>query len=129
MDPENLKYSPTHEWYAIEGDIITIGVTRQALKSLGSLIAIELPEVGDDVLNDVPFGEIEGLRESVDLHSPADGAAVEVNHQAASDPDILEKDPYGEGWLIRIKQEAGSLRQDLLSEAEYKALMRGRKRS
>ena len=126
MVPEHRKYSPTHEWCAVEGDLTTVGVTKYVLKGLGSLISVELPDVGDDVLCDVPFGGIEGLREVKDVHSPVDGIVVEVNHRVENDPNILERDPYNDGWLIRLKVDEAALRSSLLSAAEYQKLVRSK---
>ena len=128
MVPVETRYSPTHEWCAVEGDIATVGVTKHALRSLGDLITIELPDVGDDVLDDVPFGEIEGMRDVKDLQSPVEGAVAEVNHRVVNNPDILEKDPIEQGWLVRIKVDPAALPAGLLSEADYATLVRSRGR-
>jgi len=127
MVPEHLRYAPTHEWCKLDGQDIIIGVTAHAIASLGELIYVELAEVDDDVLVEVPFGEIEGLRDLKDLISPADGRVVEVNKRVVLSPELLVKDPYGEGWLIRLRRDAAVALDNLLSAAAYEALLRKRR--
>lgn len=128
MVPEHLKYLSSHEWCKIENTHVTIGVTEHGLKNLGNLIYIELPEVGDDVLVEIPFGEIEGVRLIKDLVSPVDGTVEQVNTAAAHNPQEVLKDPYEAGWLIRVKVVSPISSDDLLSAAEYEQLLRKRKR-
>ncbi len=127
MVPEHLKYGTTHEWCLVEGQAVTVGVTEQAITPLGQLIYVELPEVGDDVLVEIPFGEIQGVEAVKDLMSPVDGVVEEVNTRVAHRPELLKKDPYGEGWLIRLKSESPAALDELLSAADYEQFVRSRK--
>ena len=120
MIPERLSYTRNHQWCFIDGKMATVGVTPHAIKSLGHLVCIEFPDEGDDVLHDVPFGEIEGTRDVKDLFSPIDGIAAEINGRVAHDPDILLTDPFDEGWLIRIKLLPNGRRAEMLSAAQYR---------
>ena len=127
MLPEDVKYGRSHCWSRVEGDVATIGVTAEALKPLGNLVTIELPDPGDDVLHDVPVAEIEGTRDACDVFSLVDGLVTEINGKAAHDPELISRDPYGQGWLVRIRITENSRQDELLTVAEYKALV-GRKR-
>jgi len=124
MLPGDLKYLATHEWCRVEGEVVTVGVTQYALAPLGELVYVELPEAGDDVLTEIPFGEIEGLKGVKDLFSPVDGVVEEVNARVALRPEILKTDPYGAGWLVRLKRESPSSPDALLSAADYEKFVR-----
>ena len=128
MVPDHLKYTTTHEWCSVDGAFGLIGVTAYALKTLGAIVCVELPDVGDDMLFMVPFGEIEGLRDAKRLVSPLDGVVEEVNGRIAHKPDLLVEDPYEEGWLIRLKLALPHQFVPLLSAADYRQLVR-RKRN
>lgn len=119
MRPKDLKYTETHEWVRIEGDTATIGLTDYAVSQLSDLVHIELPEVGEHVEQDVPFGEIESVKTVSDLVSPLSGEVLFVNEEVISDVTILSRDPYEEGWLIKIRIEDMSEVRSLLSFAEY----------
>ena len=125
--PDDLKYGRHHTWVRMEGNTATIGVTSYALKDLGSLVTVELPDPGDDVLHEVPVAEIEGTRDIRSVYSLVDGVAAEINGRAAHDPDTIAKDPYDTGWLVRLKVGPESKQAELLTAQEYKALV-GRKK-
>ncbi len=127
MIPEQLRCTATHEWCRLEGQSVVIGVTENALATIGNLIYVELPAVGDDVLKEVPFGEIEGTSEVKDLNSPFDGVVEAVNSKVVLNPDALVKDPYGEGWLIRLKPDSVASLENLLSASDYEDHQRKRK--
>lgn len=127
MVPEHLHYLPSHEWCKIEGNLATIGVTEHGVRNLGDLIYIELPDVGDDVLIEIPFGEIEGMDSAKDLISPVDGVVKEINTRVAHNPEHILKDPYEEGWLIRLKAPSPPSFEHMLSAAEYEQILRKRK--
>lgn len=127
MVPEHLRYTPTHGWCRLDGQAVVIGITAQGIAALGNLIYVELPEVGDDVLREVPFGEIEGTRDVKDLTSAFDGIVEEVNGSVVLSPDILLKDPYEEGWLIRLRPGAPAALDSLLSAADYEEHVRKRR--
>lgn len=127
MVPEQLRYTPTHEWCKIDGENIIIGLTEYGLAPLGNLIYVELPERGDDVLVEVPFGEIEGTSDMKDLISPADGRVEETNTRLVMNPDLMTKDPYKDGWLIRLKPDRPANLDNLLSAADYEELVKKKK--
>ena len=127
MVPVELRYASTHEWCRVEGDHVLVGLTEYAAAAIGNVIYVELPEAGDDVLVEVPFGEIEGLGGVKDLISPTDGRVVEVNSRVVLTPDLLAKDPYDRGWLIRVKPDSLAPMENLLSAADYEERQRKRK--
>ncbi len=103
MDPKTLKYSPTHEWVSLAGDVATIGISRFAVDQLTDLIVIDLPKVGASLVAGKPFGEIESVKAVSDLYAPVGGEVVEVNSAVAADVQLLAADPYENGWLVKIK--------------------------
>jgi glycine cleavage system H protein len=120
MDPKKIRYSPTHEWACLEGDMCTIGITKFAVEQLTDIVYIELPDVGDHVFAGEDFGEIESVKSVNDLYSPCDGEVVAVNNTLEDDPTIINKDPYGAGWMIKVKVEPGTnLDSKMLSQADY----------
>ena len=127
MVPEQLRYTPTHEWCRMDGQTVVIGVTDHGVGPVGNVIYVELPEAGDDVLHEVPFGEIEGTRGVKDLVSPFDGVVEAVNSAVVLKPEVLMKDPYEEGWLIRLKPDSPASFENLLSAADYEDQLRKRR--
>ena len=127
MVPEQLRYTPTHEWCRMDGQIVVIGVTDHGVAPVGNVIYVELPEAGDDVLHEVPFGEIEGTRDVKDLVSPFDGVVEAVNSAVVLKPEVLMKEPYEEGWLIRLKPDSPASFENLLSAADYEEQLRKRR--
>ena len=120
---ENLKYSKTHEWARVEkdtagGKTATVGLTTFALEALTDLVHIDLPEPGRSVQAGKPFGEVESVKAVSDLYSPVDGEIVEVNKAVAQNLDSLTLDPYGAGWLVKIRVQGGQ--SELLDYATYK---------
>src|ERR1700730_14890527 len=105
MDPQKLRYAKTHEWAFLEGDLCTVGLTQYAVEQLTDVIYIELPDLGDPVIAGDGFGEIESVKSVNDLYAPITGDVVEVNTKLETDPSIVSKDPYGKGWLIKVKVE------------------------
>ena len=103
MDPKTLKYSPTHEWVSLAGDVATIGISRFAVDQLTDLIVIDLPKVGASLVAGKPFGEIESVKAVSDLYAPVGGEVVEVNSAVAADVQLLAADPYEKGWLVKLK--------------------------
>ncbi len=103
MDPKTLKYSPTHEWVSLAGDVATIGISRFAVDQLTDLIVIDLPKVGASLVAGKPFGEIESVKAVSDLYAPVGGEVVEVNSAVAADVQLLAADPYENGWLVKLK--------------------------
>ena len=121
--PENLKYTKDHEWLSIEGDTGIIGVTDFAQGELGDIVFIEIETLGESLKKEEVFGTIEAVKTVSDMFMPVGGEIIEVNPALESSPEIVNKDPYGKGWIIKIKitdpSEAGSL----LSAEEYKAIL------
>ncbi len=119
MDPSQLRFSETHEWIALDGDIATIGITQFAVEQLTDLVHIELPGPGEEVRAGEPFGEIESVKAVSDLYSPVDGTVVEVNERVRDDVSVVSNDPYGEGWLIKVRVKPGTSLDDLLTHEQY----------
>ena len=119
MDPKNLRYAPTHEWASLEGDVCTVGITKFAVEQLTDVVYIELPDVGDHVFATHGFGEIESVKAVSDLYSPVDGEVVAINEKLLEDPTAVTDDPYGKGWLIRIKVEPGTDLNHLMTLEQY----------
>ncbi len=113
------RYTKTHEWVTLEGKQATIGITDFAQSQLGVVVFIELPAVGRKLGERESFGVIESVKAASDLYSPVAGKIAAVNEKLAQKPELVNSDPYGDGWILRIEL-AGDLPSDLLDEAEYK---------
>ena len=120
--PENLKYSKDHEWIAVEGDTVTIGITDYAQGELGDVVFVELPGVGDSFESQDAFGTIEAVKAVSDLYCPITGEVTGINEALDDAPETVNKDPYGEGWMIKLKVSDSSQLDDLLDAAAYKEL-------
>jgi glycine cleavage system H protein len=124
--PENLKYTKEHEWVRVENDSIgVVGITDYAQSELGDIVYVELPQIGKQVKQLEPFGTIEAVKAVSDLFSPLSGEVIEVNEKLKDSPDLINKDPYGEGWIIKIKIKISDLSElnNLLSAEDYKKLI------
>ena len=121
--PDNLKYTKDHEWALVDGDVVTVGITDYAQGELGDIVYVELPEVGDDVSAGDSFGTIEAVKAVSDLFAPVSGEVVEINEDLSDQPETINKDAYGEGWIIKIKLSDPSEFDDLLDKAQYEALI------
>jgi glycine cleavage system H protein len=121
MDPKSLRYSKTHEWAYLTGDICTIGLTQFAVDQLTDIIYIDLPEVDDPVTVGESFGEIESVKAVSDLYSPVSGDVSAVNEKLETDPTLISSDPYGKGWLIKVKVEKGATLDHLMTLEQYEA--------
>ena len=119
MDPQKLRFAKTHEWASLEGDICTVGITQFAVDQLTDVVYIELPEVRDHTFAGDSFGEIESVKAVSDLYSPVNGEVTAVNEQVVNDPSIIAADPYGKGWMIKIKAEPGSKLDKLMTMEQY----------
>jgi len=121
--PENLQYTKDHEWILIAGDTGTVGITDYAQGELGDVVFVELPTAGKTVKQGESFGTIEAVKAVSDLYAPVAGSVTETNPELAKTPELVNKDPYGKGWMVKVKlanpAEAGAL----LSAAAYKALV------
>jgi glycine cleavage system H protein len=119
MFPKDLRYLTTHEWARLEGDTCTVGISKFAVEQLTDIVYVELPDVGDHVFAGQGFGEIESVKSVNDIYSPLDGEVVAINEPIISDPSIITADPYGKGWLIKIKIEPGQSLDKLLTPDQY----------
>ena len=120
MVPKDLRYAKTHEWARIEGDVCTVGITQFAVEQLTDIVYIELPEVGDHVFTGDGFGEIESVKAVSELYSPVNGEVVAINEKLLDDPTKVAEDPYGQGWMAKIKVEPGTTLDNLLTLDQYK---------
>ncbi len=118
--PDDLKYHPEHDWARIDGDEATLGITWFAQDALGELVHYEPPAVGAAVAKDESYGEVESVKAVSDLVSPLSGEVLEVNRKAVDEPETVNEDPYGEGWLIRIRMSDPSEADALLDAAAYR---------
>jgi glycine cleavage system H protein len=121
MDPKSLKYSPSHEWVFLEGDIATIGISKFAVDQLTDLIMIELPKPGSRITRGKSFGEIESVKAVSDLYAPLSGEVVEVNGEVTANVPLLAEDPYGKAWLIKVKADEPVDTSELLDLEAYEA--------
>lgn len=117
--PSELKYTKDHEWAKVDGDVITVGITDYAQGELGDVVFVELPEVGDTVKKDDSFGTIEAVKAVADLFCPVTGEVVEINEELENDPEIVNKEPYGSGWMVKIKIAESAELDDLMDAAAY----------
>ncbi len=118
--PEELKYSEEHEWVSVEDNIATIGITDYAQGELGDLVFVELPAVGDQATQSESVGTIEAVKAVSDLFSPVSGKVVEVNEKLNDDPETVNKDPYGDGWMVKIELSDTDELDNLLDAKAYK---------
>ncbi|HEN9517771.1 TPA: glycine cleavage system protein GcvH [Acinetobacter baumannii] len=119
--PSELKYARTHEWVKIEGDLVITGITDHAQDELGDLVYVETPEVGSQVTAGEQAGVVESVKTASDIHAPVSGTVVEVNTDLEGDPDFVNEDPYGKGWIYKIKPDNIADVEKLLTNAEYEA--------
>jgi glycine cleavage system H protein len=121
--PDDLKYHPEHDWARIDGDEATLGITWFAQDSLGELVHFEPPDEGTRIGKDDTYGEVESVKAVSDLISPLSGELIEVNKKVVDAPETVNEDPYGEGWLVRIRlADAGEV-DSLLDAADYRRLL------
>ena len=121
--PANLKYTKDHEWCLVEGDMITIGVTEFAQSELGDIVFVEVETEGETLDREEVFGSIEAVKTVSDLFMPVSGEVVEFNEELEANPELVNSDPYGEGWMIKVKFTDSTGLEDLLSAAEYKEMI------
>lgn len=119
MNPENCKYTQEHEWVRMDGDVAVVGITDFAQDQLGDVVFVDLPEVGASVIQAETFGSIDSVKTASDLFSPISGEVTEVNGSVQDDPASINTDPYGEGWLIKVKPSNTSELDKLMSAAQY----------
>lgn len=117
--PVDLLYTKQHEWVQVEGDIATVGITDYAQGELGDVVYVELPEAGDDFGSGDGFGSVESVKAVSEIYMPLSGAVTEVNQALSESPELVNLDPYGEGWMIRVKVADPSQVEALMSAEEY----------
>jgi glycine cleavage system H protein len=121
--PAGLKYSKEHEWVATEESVATIGITDYAQDQLGEIVYVELPSVGDKISKDDAFGVVESVKAVSDIYAPVSGTVVEINQELPESPEIINEEPYGDGWLVKVKISDASELDDLLDHDEYEELV------
>jgi len=121
--PANLKYSDDHEWCRVEGEYAYIGITDFAQSELGDIVFVDIPTAGETVVAGDVFGSIEAVKTVSDAFSPVSGVVEEINPAIDADPALVNKDPYGEGWMIKIKMSAPEEVEALLTAEQYEALI------
>ncbi len=121
--PENLKYTKDHEWVAVNGGEATVGITDYAQNELGDIVFVEIETEGDTLEKEEVFGTIEAVKTVSDMFMPVSGEITEVNAKLEDEPDVVNKDPYNKGWMIKIKVQDTSELDQLLSAEDYKKLI------
>ncbi|WP_372947266.1 glycine cleavage system protein GcvH [Mariniphaga sp.] len=121
--PAELKYTEDHEWVRVEGDTATVGITDFAQGELGDVVFVEIETEGEELDKGETFGTVEAVKTVSDLFMPVGGEVAEVNEALADEPELVNKDPYGKGWMIKIKMSDSSEIDDLLSADDYKKMV------
>ena len=121
--PAELKYTKDHEWIKIEGDSATVGITEFAQRELGDIVYVDIPSVGKEVAREDTFGTVEAVKTVSDLFMPLTGTVTEINSALDSSPELVNSDPYGDGWMVKITVADASEIAGLLSAEEYKSLV------
>ena len=119
--PDDLRYHPEHDWARIDGDVATFGITWYAQDQLGEVVFVDPPEVGKTVTKDEPYAEIESVKAVSDVVAPLSGEIVEVNTALGDDPEAINNDPYGEGWMVKVRLSDASEADDLLDASTYES--------
>jgi len=119
--PSERSYTAEHEWVSMSGDVATVGVTEHAAESLGDVVYVQLPEVGTGITAGEPCGEVESTKSVSDLYAPVDGEIVEVNEDVNEDPGLVNTDPYGTGWLVKVRTAGAP--EGLLTAEQYTELI------
>jgi len=121
--PDDLRYHPEHDWARIEGDTATFGLTWYAQDALGEVVFYEPPDVGREVKKDEAYAEVESVKAVSDVYAPLSGEVTEVNSALAENPEKINQDPYGEGWMIKVKLSDPAEADSLMDIAAYKSLL------
>lgn len=123
MVPTDLRYTKDHEWVRLEGSNATVGITEYAAKQLGDIVFVELPEVGRTLSQSAVFGVVESVKAVSDLYAPVSGPVVEANAALAGQPELVNSEPYGAGWMLRVTVADSAELEGLLDAAAYDALI------
>jgi glycine cleavage system H protein len=121
--PAALKYTKDHEWIKVEGNIATIGITEFAQRELGDIVYIDIPSVGKEIAKEEVFGTVEAVKTVSDLFMPVDGTVSETNPALDSNPELVNSDPYGDGWMVKITMQNVADVDSLLSADDYKSIV------
>lgn len=121
--PTNLKYTKDHEWVSIDGEIATVGITDFAQKELGDIVYVEVETLDQSLGKDEVFGTVEAVKTVSDLFLPIAGEIIEFNEELESNPELVNSDPYGQGWMIKVKVSDSSDVNELLSSEDYRTLI------
>jgi len=124
VNPDDLRYTRSHEWVRLDGEVGTIGITDHAQKELGEIVYLELPDVGHVYDADQEFGTVESVKAVSELFVPVSGEVVDINKQAVAEPGIVNDDPFGDGWLIKLKVSSDGEVHKLMSAEEYAAYVK-----
>ena len=119
--PSELKYTKDHEWVKVEGDVATIGITDFAQSELGDIVFVEIETVGEELDSDEVFGSVEAVKTVSDLFMPVSGEILELNEEIEAEPELVNSDPYGKGWMIKVKMSNPEQVESLMASDEYKA--------
>lgn len=119
--PEDLKYNRSDEWVRIEGDTATIGISDYAQDALNDLVYIELPEINGTITKGETFGSVESVKAQSDLYAPVSGTVLEVNSALEDEPELMNADPYGRGWILKVQLNNAADADDLMSATDYRA--------
>jgi glycine cleavage system H protein len=123
--PQELKYSKEHEWVRVEGNKAYIGITDFAQSELGDIVFVELPEAGDEIVQNSTFGTVESVKTVSDLYAPVSGKIVEVNEALADSPEKVNESPYGDGWMIIVELKDPNELESLLTAEQYAEVIKG----
>ncbi len=118
--PKDLRYTKEHEWVRMEGNIATVGITDHAQDSLGDVVYLELPNDGVAVTKDETFGVVESVKAVSDLYSPISGTVIEINDALVDSPEVINSDPYGDAWMLKVEMTIPAEAKELLTADEYK---------
>lgn len=121
--PEALRYTKDHEWIQLNDGIATVGITDHAQGELGDIVFVEFPDAGETVTKDDPFGTIEAVKTVADLFAPVSGEIVEINDAIEDEPERVNSDPHGNGWLVKIKLSDTKEWEDLMSDSDYRTFL------
>lgn len=125
--PDDLKYSRSHEWVRREGNEAAVGLTDYAQEELGDIVYVELPQEGDEVEKENAFGVVESVKATEDLYSPVSGRVIEVNTPLDDTPEMINEDPYGDGWLIHLEMSDPQELEELMTAEQYRAYVEAEK--
>ena len=122
--PAEIKYTKEHEWISLDGEVAMIGITDHAQSQLGDIVFVELPDVDSEINQNDTFGVIEAVKTVADLFAPVKGLIIELNSSLEDSPDLINSDPYGAGWIIKVKVSDSNQYDDLMSSDEYEEFIK-----